>query len=86
LPKDEPTVTVKNNLGTVSWQCIEVTPNTLDELLQIMVKAKRENLTVKAAGAFRAISSVRFSVHTYNVGIAEHGNLTLAPPARRPDI
>lgn len=53
---DTAKVTVKNDLGNVSFQCIVTEPANLDELVQIIAKAKRENMNVKPAGSLRAFS------------------------------
>ena len=53
-------VTLKNHLGNVSFQCFLETPKNLDQLMQVMVKAKQANLTVKAIGGFYAFSLVIF--------------------------
>jgi hypothetical protein len=57
IKEDEPVI-VKNELGNISFQCIVEEPTNLDELLQIMAKAKRENMHVKPAGSLRAFSSI----------------------------
>lgn len=52
----EPRVVVKNDLGNISFQCIVTEPANLDEVVQIIAKAKRKNMSVKAAGSLRAFS------------------------------
>ena len=51
-------VTLQNHLGNVSFQCFVSTPHNLNELVQVMAKAKRENQSVKAIGSFYAFSLV----------------------------
>jgi hypothetical protein len=58
LPGADERVTVQNHLGNVTFQCIVRTPNSLDDLVQVMAKAKQENMNVKAVGSFHAWSSV----------------------------
>jgi hypothetical protein len=55
---NEPRVTVKNYLGNVSFQCIVAEPANLDELVQVIAKAKRENMDLKPAGSLRAFSPI----------------------------
>jgi FAD/FMN-containing dehydrogenase len=54
----EPRVVVKNDLGNISFQCIVTEPANLDEVVQIIAKAKRKNMSVKAAGSLRAFSPI----------------------------
>jgi hypothetical protein len=61
-PQDGDEVTVSNVLGNVSFKCEVSTPHTLDELSQLMAKAKTENKKVKAAGGFFAFSFVHIYV------------------------
>jgi hypothetical protein len=53
---DEPRVTVKNDLGNISFQCVVAEPTNLDELVQVIAKAKRKNMSVKAVGTMHSWS------------------------------
>jgi hypothetical protein len=53
---EEPKVTVKNDLGNISFQCIVEEPATLDELVQVIVNAKQKNLSVKPVGSLHSFS------------------------------
>jgi hypothetical protein len=72
VAKDKGEVTLQNNLGNVSFRCFVSTPKNLDELGQVMGKAKREKLTVKAIGGFYAFSSV-------NIILPNSVNVSLIP-------
>jgi hypothetical protein len=52
--KDETEVTITNDPGNISFKCIPESPTSLDELVQLMARAKRENRKVKAAGSLHA--------------------------------
>jgi hypothetical protein len=56
LGSDQPHVTLYNDLGNVSFQCFESIPQNLNDLVNLIAKAKRENLKIKAIGAFYAFS------------------------------
>ena len=62
---DETRVTVENDLGNISFQCILKAPATLNELTTLLAKAKQENQTIKPAGSMHAWSWV--STHLYRV-------------------
>jgi hypothetical protein len=49
-------VTVHNDLGNISFQCTVKEPKNLQELVDVMVKAKQEKQNVRAVGAFHAWS------------------------------
>ena len=55
LPKK---VTVHNYLGNISFQCTVKEPKNLEELVDVMVKAKQEKQNVRAVGAFHSWSYV----------------------------
>lgn len=79
-------VTLQNNIGTVSFQCFVSTPNNLDDLVQIMAKAKRENLNVKAIGGFYAFSPIcettGYAIRTNNlVGTTPTPTTSLKDPS-----
>jgi hypothetical protein len=56
-------VTLQNHLGNITFKSFVSTPHNLDELVQVMAKAKREQLGVKAIGGFYAFSLVLPSLH-----------------------
>lgn len=57
--QDDPkATTVHNYLGNISFQCYVHTPTSLAELLATMAKAKKDNLKVKAVGAFHSWSPI----------------------------
>jgi hypothetical protein len=81
----EEKVTVQNYIGNVSFECIVSTPKTLDDLLNVMAKAKRENLNVKAVGSFHAWSLVT-SLHACTNLLLSVSILFVALFARPPAI
>jgi hypothetical protein len=59
---DEEEVTMQNYIRNISFECIVSTPKTLDDLLNVMAKAKWENLNIKAVNSFH-IWSLITSLH-----------------------
>ena len=49
-------VTAQNYLGNIAFQCTIKSPRNLEELVDVMVKAKQEKQNVRAVGAFHAWS------------------------------
>jgi predicted solute-binding protein len=48
--------TVQNYLGNIKFRCTVEKPSSLEELVAVMVKAKKEKKKVRAVGAFHAWS------------------------------
>jgi hypothetical protein len=72
-PGDEEKVTMQNYIRNALFECIVSTPKTLDNLLDVMAKAKWESLNIKAVGSFHVFSS-----HLYQF-VAEHINPLCSP-------
>jgi hypothetical protein len=49
-------VTVHNYLGNIHFDCTPTAPKNLEELIDVMVTARREKKGVRAVGAFHAWS------------------------------
>jgi hypothetical protein len=48
--------TVHNYLGNIKFRCTVVKPSSLEELVEVIVRAKKEKQKVRAVGAFHAWS------------------------------